>query len=608
MAGEREQLLERARLIQQAKQIQQQKMQQQAPPPEEPGAMDTALEYGGKALDVGLRTLDLPGGLVRTGWKGLQNIPRAAAKGLEELGIESDLAKKPHLVTTEDFKKALQGRAPTMSEFMEREGADPGLATSAVGMGMDIALDPLTYMSFGTSALKKGAEKTGRAVYKSGLKAVDAEAIKYGKEPVSDLLIKEGVTGSYQQIQKRMDELAQGYLAQRDEILARATRAGGEVDMGEAMAPLLNKISEIEKSGDPNLMALAQMMKDDAAEYLAKGAKEPEQILRELPVGGKYTPERTDLALVRGEGGKIVYKKTDPQFSMVEKLPTAADYKPPYRQVKTPAGKLPLGAQEPVSTDIATKFREWKKMQEIPEAILPGQAPLNVDEMVKMGQIVPEGTKYIPGSTTEMIQSANPRMYGDYVPPTYSPQKAATVLDEGVMVPVSPGSSLMQVAERVPGPTPKQVSGWKSSTYGKVGNPAWEAVKHAPAAKELQKTKAYGLKKATETSVEKALGNLSKEELIELNRKLGQILTTDEKAAKEAMKEINKNYFTSVDAPIAVANWKAAIAKKLADIAKTTSARTKTGKALMDRSKESMLLERNLLTTPWLQINRSRED
>ena len=521
------------------------------PQEEEPPSMtDRALEYGGRALDMGFRTLDMPGGFVRTAYKGLQNIPRAAAKGLDAIGIENEYADKPHLVTTEDYKRALEGRAPTMSEFAEREGAEPGLATGAAGMAGDILFDPLTYMTFGTSALRRGAERTGKALYKSGLKELDIEASFYDKEPVSDLLMREGVTGSAEQIQKRMDDLAAGYLKERDSILKEATKLGAEVDMGEAMAPLLGKIQQMKNSGDPNLVKVASVMEKDAQKYLAKGAREGEDIIRELPV--------------------------------------SAEYKAPYRAVTSDASRLglPIGKVQPPDTVAKTKYQRSKP------ALEKVRGPYS-DEFKQMIND--------PNINVEM---------GQMMPAEYISRAPVKVMDKGVMIDGPMGKELV---ERVAGPTPMQASGWKSSAYSQVGGPAYELTKRTPAGKDLLKSKAYGLKTATETAVGKVMPN-QKQELIELNQKLGQILTTDEKAMREAAKEIRKNKLTSVDAILYGATTAATgnpakgaatlLLKKAADAAKGTKFRTTKGKALIDRAKNEMLLERNLLTSPWLELNR----
>jgi len=432
------------------------------------------------------RGLDYGGGLARTGAAGIVNIPYAAITGKS-------------ITEPDDAMKALMGEATRSSEFMKRGGVPAGdvvkypfigdvSTRDLAGGAVDIALDPLVAAArakdIGLKIFDNAAIGAGKKLYKSGLKNLDIQAAKYGKEPVSDLLMAERVTGNAQQIQQKMDELATGYLAERDAILKQATRAGGEVDMAEAMSPLFAKINSIRRSNDPNLLKAADIMEKDARQYLARGAKEPEQILRELPVGGEYAAEHSNLA---------------------------------------------------------TKF---------------------------------------------------------------TPRPAQTVLDE---------------TARVAGPTPIQGSAWKSSTYNKVGGRAYNELADTPVGKTLLKAKAHGLKEATETSVEKSLGAMKKDELITLNKKLSQILTTEERAAAEAAKEIRKNHITSVDAmlgagtaaashnPVVTAGVMAA--KKAADLAKSSAFRTKAGLALQDLGESgglTPLLSRAFINetrnySPWLK-------
>lgn len=223
--------------------------------PEESSAWDTAKEIGGRVLDVGLKTLDLPGGVVRTLVQGATDIPYYLRTG--------ETVTKP-----EDYINMLKGEAPTSEEFMARQGIEPGMDRTAVGIAKDIALDPMTYMTLGASGLAKGTANAGKKLYKSGLKAIDLEAAKYGKEPVSELLMSKGITGSAESIQKQMDDLAKAYKTQRDQVLRAADKAGGRVSMADAMKPLQDKISEIRLSKDPNLQAVADTMEQDLAKYI----------------------------------------------------------------------------------------------------------------------------------------------------------------------------------------------------------------------------------------------------------------------------------------------------------------------------------------------------
>jgi hypothetical protein len=232
---------------------------QAAPTPkEDEGLWGDVKAAGGKALEMAGRTLDLPGGIARTLYQGAVDIPYYLRTG--------NTVTKP-----EDYKNMLTGNAPTSEEFMARQGIEDTGGRTAVGLAKDIALDPMTYMTLGAAPLARGTAKAGKSIYKSGLKAIDLEAAKYGKEPVSDILMKEGVTGSAEQIQKRIDELAEGYKRERDYILKKADEAGGQVSMKEAMAPLKTKIDDIRASKDPALQSVADTMDEDLAKYVELG-------------------------------------------------------------------------------------------------------------------------------------------------------------------------------------------------------------------------------------------------------------------------------------------------------------------------------------------------
>lgn len=261
-------------------------VQQEAPQKEEPG-------IGSKALDYTLRGMDYAGGLTRT-----------AAAGL--LGGTKD----------GDWENAFVGKAPGTDQYLEQLGVDkggslsdalPGMysetgeglltfkkggfldpsARGAAGFVGDVLLDPLTYASGGTAMLAKSGklgktattldkafnplskitESSGKSIYKSGLKRLDQEAIKYGKEPVSDVLMKYGVSGSYDSIRKKMDDIA-GNLTQRQKgLLLEADNAGKKVDMSGAMKNAEDMIADIRASRNPELQSVADALEKDVQKY-----------------------------------------------------------------------------------------------------------------------------------------------------------------------------------------------------------------------------------------------------------------------------------------------------------------------------------------------------
>lgn len=330
--------------------------------PEEPSMWDAAKEIGGRALDVGLKTLDMPGGVARVAWTGLEDIP--ALTGMTD--------REPTGKYPEDIYRALKGEAPTSDEYMARQGVEPGAARTAVGIVKDIALDPMTYMTLGAAPLAKQTAKAGKSIYKSGLKAIDLEAAKYGKEPVSELLMREGVTGSAEQIQKRMDDLAEGYKTQRDAVLKAADEAGGRVNMKEAMAPLREKINYIRKTEDPNLQRVADVMEADLNQY---------------------------LDLDRAAYSEISYK---PKSEEILSLPVQSEYKAPYRSVTTKAGEMPVGKVQPLNTQTTRPDQLGPNMTKYPTEFDVQMGQLRPEQYIQRPEVkafVTEGEKIIPGKT-----------------------------------------------------------------------------------------------------------------------------------------------------------------------------------------------------------------
>lgn len=262
-----------------------------------------------KVLDGAGRVLDYAGGLSRT-----------AAAGLVDPFVKEDL------VTNDDVINALKGKAPGSAEYMDRAGVPEGAKVNlfpemtipgtdiTLGKGDssmrdiggfigDTALDPLSYTPMVFSKLAKGGKAvkaaeaattpfskmlagTGKKIYKSGLKKIDQEAIKYGKEPVSDVLMKNRIAGGYNKINKKMDTLADDLLAKQKAILAEADQAGKTVDMSKSMTKAEDMIEKMRQSRDPKLQKAADALEDQVSQY-KKLDSMPEGISgpRNAPIG-----------------------------------------------------------------------------------------------------------------------------------------------------------------------------------------------------------------------------------------------------------------------------------------------------------------------------------
>lgn len=300
-------------------------------------------KYVMPAVDYTARGLDYAGGLVRT--------------------AIADAALPAEQIAGEDWQKALRGQALPSSEILKRSGvseiatlsdalpelyskddsgllrkggwADPS-ARGALGLALDVVADPLTYFTLGASNLGKAGkllkpgsaalESGGKAIYKSGLKRIDQEALKYGKEPVSDVLMKYGISGSADAIQKQMDNLSEKLLSERNNILKEATRAGGEVSMKDAVKPLLSEAADLKAMNNPMFNDLIAGAEGEAGKFLKLDAKPPEPILRELPVKADYLPSYTEVNITPSQE-----RLFDLPVGSPEKLSVVGDYNRPAR-------------------------------------------------------------------------------------------------------------------------------------------------------------------------------------------------------------------------------------------------------------------------------------
>ena len=561
--------------------------------------------------------LDYPGGLARAG-------VAQAAEGvaLNPMVPTQELQQKKPIVTAEDWKNAALGPfgkgAPTTSDYLKRTGLEAG---TAAGLGFigDVATDPLTYLSMGGSAAARanrvagiapeaktllqklkarGAQAAdvipnltrsgGEKMYKSGLKALDIEGAKYGKEPVSDLLMKEGVTGNYDQIQKQMDDLANMYLLERDTILNQADLAGGRVSMKESMAPLLEKVKQLKSSRDPNVQRIAKIFEKDANEYL-KLERPSYTEVKSIPAEQKFVELPRQQKMTAGGRREIFY---DPATEEIYQLPVQAQVTGEHRAITSPVGELPVGKVQPPGT-----------YESLSSYGVPNVEPI---ANVEMGQLIPESYKPKPAQTVYSNEKMKVSR-GKLLPEEYAPQ----LPEVGMYTEpahVIPGKTIEEQFI-----TPSQASGFKSSQYNKVGSPAYQTAKFTPLGKELEKIKGRGLKEATESSTGRALSPEKALDLKKINEKLGQILTSKERAEIEAAKEIRKNMVTSVD-PLALALGGAAggpagaamtlAGKKAADVSKGTWFRTKAGKKLMDVGEGRMMGTKNLLYSPWPRLDK----
>lgn len=237
------------------------------------GEQKEAPGLGQRALDYGLRALDYPGGLVRTGAAGLMGV---AGK--------------------EDFKKALYGQAPTSADYLERGGVDEGFRVNLSpmegdtslrdieGFALDTLSDPLTAIARGVRGAKglagkaadvalnpaeKALEGSGRGLYKSGLKKIDERLIEKGAKPVSDLLLDAGKAGTTKKLSAEAKKIATDLANQRATAYERATAFGAKVDMQNVVRNAEEEVARLRR--DPGMAQAADNMSELLEKYKAEG-------------------------------------------------------------------------------------------------------------------------------------------------------------------------------------------------------------------------------------------------------------------------------------------------------------------------------------------------
>lgn len=587
------------------------------------------------AVDYPLRALDYLGGLSRATAAGAADVMQAPFTG-------------DYKLSSEDIIRALKGKGPTTGEYMKKFGIPEGGSMSEVFPSMysptgdewtkfqkggpldvttrgfagflgDVALDPLTYLTMGAApALKEGAKGTsavskaidvatspiktlvppvGKSIYKSGLKKIDQEAAKMGKEPVSDLLLQEGITGSADSIFKQMNELGEKLLAERNKILQWGTNVGAEVSMEKAMAPALAKAAEIRKNGDPALQPLADALEATAKKYLEQGAKPaysevkitpPSEVVGSLPRGGVYQGAHTPIEIIPPK--EVLGSLPQPgqwsgARSNVEIIPPLLDVAPvpsgldPYAALIGYPGKK---AELPQMSVLRTEKGKTIRGETLPDDIFTPKPEVPFYDVIP-GEVIPKPT--VPDKFTQLPEV-----------PTYERIPGETI----------PGKTF----EAVPGPDPLKASGWKTSLYNMFPESVWKDPSIYGSARSAEKTLSGGMKTAVEDAIEKALGKAQAEKVADLNEKLGQILTTKERQAAEAAKEMNKPLVTQVtggmagaikgsqNAAVKEALLSSLIGKELVRALQFTWPKTKIGKSmygLRETSIPDTLLRRSLI-------------
>lgn len=239
----------------------------------EEGYVPDSFIEGAKDVGAGvLGALDYAGGLARTSAGGLYDLGQLIAAG-------GDASKFKTVSAPNAVARALQAKAPTTEEMLERGGVPEGPGRFWGGMAGDILLDPINLSTMGlggalkaavksspwvskavgplteignmtrpisgtTAAMATGAESTADFAYKSALKNVDEELAQKGKEIASPLLKKYGIWGSHKGMHSDLDWLSRQFKKERDDLFLKGDVAGARVtkkDIRSDVAKLLRK-------------------------------------------------------------------------------------------------------------------------------------------------------------------------------------------------------------------------------------------------------------------------------------------------------------------------------------------------------------------------------
>jgi hypothetical protein len=449
------------------------------------------------------------GGLGAAGTFGAGALPLAAAGGASGKVLQNLIEQK------------VLNEPKTGTELMlgPASGAVDGVTQELSGMALSKALEPV-----------------GAALYKSGLKNLDKVGARYGKEPVSDLLMENNIWGSAKSIQKQMDDLADQLLLEKKGILQKATASGAEVDMNAAVKRAQDVVDKMRYIDNPEQRDAVASLQRRIDTYKGMNAKNAEDVVRELP----FTKEQ-----------KILTSQPELPVYQTNETPVKHEYDLSGR-TDTPGKSTGTGYYTPSPQAAAMANTQY----------VPDENPLTTMKRLRARGPNDNATLDVINNPADVLASLPQSM------------KEETVLSPEV-------ARVFDQSERVPGPNPIQTDAWKTTGASKLGDPAFKELAQSTEGKQFQKALNGGMRDATEKSVADYLGADEGQALAARNEKLGKILTSQERAQMDAEMEASKNAVTPVDA---MAFWGlgpgGAALKKAADISKMTSFRTGAGLGL----------------------------
>jgi hypothetical protein len=559
------------------------------------GAVGEGLqEAGGMISDVAGRGLDYIGGATRT--LAAHSPVGLAARTL--LGDEklSDIAQS----APQDILQTLVGKAPTTAAILERAGAPEGPSMTlpvlgkvttrgGVGLAGDILSDPTAALRkagvFGAAqaGMKSGMQRAGQSLYESGLKRADFVGKKMGKgeKALSQTLLKAGISGSAEDIAEQATKYADDLVKEQQAILTAASAKGATVDTDKVLKPILKHAEKIESGVNlPSVKRSASGFRKDMAEVADMGRAVPE---REIVEGF-------------GEQGALFREAELPAAVSVPSLATSADeaIKAQYgiaQQVGMPESAM-ASQRLPDDELMRQAFASGKSRVDVPlvrgDEILPAGVRYEGPTQVSMFGIEPPGLTAIQGVSTgpaqqDLLSQAATASRRVSQPSVYDELLTQGKIAQGQVEAFSPGA-LMQPAKRTtiagrPAASVADASRLKSQIYNLAGTQAYQEFAKENVGKSLLKRAGNRFKNAVERSVD-SVDPVMGARLREVNKDLGNILSTRKVLQTEAGKEIAKNAITPVDTALLFASPAVAASKKVGDILKGTAFRTGQGKRM----------------------------
>lgn len=541
-----------------------------------PSALDQAKSIGKKGLSLLGKGLDYAGGVSRTAIMApfsdqvqMQDVVEAF-KGNPISGEKfAEQIKLPTMGVNPNFK----GNIPKETDLLDAlSGTDKnapgyGAVRSAAGTGIEILTDPL----FGpwSNLTKTGLKKAGLSMYGSAFKNADraAQLAGKGEAAVSSTMRKYGVKGGANTIAEKAEGLATNLYKEQQDILREATNRGATVDVAKAVKPVLTDARKIQ--GGVNLPGVQREAKKFAGEMdqLVAQTKEIPKIVKpaEAVQGGLF--READLP------------------SAVTKEQLAADI---HQAISAKATGTPQQVVMPES-----------QMASIEVPNLTAQPGQNIGQT----SLLPPGAGFAEYSGSPVLARTGIPT-GPAQQPLFNLSDAATLSEKGAQPNIykelvtsgeiapgqtslfTPGAELQPLKETVIQearalPTVADASRLKSQMYQALGSPKYQSLAVLKEGQKLAKRGANRLRISVEQSVSKVDDALGRR-LKEVNKDLGNILSSRKVLGREASKEIARNSLTSVDAALLAADPLTAAGKKLGDISKGSAFRTYAGAGLED--------------------------